>query len=38
MRAAEVADELGVSTPTVERDLRAARAFMAAWIETGGEG
>lgn len=33
MKAAEVAAELGVSTPTVERDLRAARAFMAAWID-----
>jgi DNA-directed RNA polymerase specialized sigma24 family protein len=35
MGAAAVATELGVSVPTVERDLRAARAFLAAWLSSG---
>jgi RNA polymerase sigma factor (TIGR02999 family) len=32
MKAEAVAEVLGISVPTVERDLRAARAFVAAWI------
>lgn len=33
---AQIAEVLGVSVPTVERDLRFARMWIAAWLEHGG--
>ncbi len=33
----QIAEILGVSAPTVERDLRFARAWIGAWLEDGGE-
>lgn len=33
----QIAEILGVSSPTIERDLRFARAWIAAWLEDGGD-
>lgn len=36
LSVAQIAEVLGVSVPTVERDLRFARAWIAAWLEDRG--